>query len=133
MEFKLWIESKKLKAVIIKGNPKFIDNKKAKNFYEEIKDYLEKKDFEVVMDDGEPFTTPPKADLWVGHSRGADRLKFAPKGTKILAFGSKRNGAINHPEDDVTTPFHKIGKSPPTEHFIFTKKMKNAIDNMFNI
>ena len=68
--------SKNKTAVIIKGNPKFIDNNKdADSFYEEIKSFLEDLGFEVSFDKGEPYTSPDKADLWIGHSRGADRLR----------------------------------------------------------
>lgn len=121
--FKIWLESKT--AIIIKGNPKFIKNN---DFYQEIADYLTSKGFSVEFDNGEEYTIPPKADIWIGHSRGADRLKYAPKETKTIAFGSKLPNAINHPKDDVETSFHTISKSPPEYHFVFTDEMKKAID-----
>jgi len=130
--FQQWLESKHhLIAVIIKGNPRFIKNKRAQKFYKEIASYLKDKGCSVKFNAGKPYTTPPKADIWIGHSRGADRLRFAPKGTKTLAFGSKLPKAINHPKDDVETPYHLINKEPSKYHYIFTDKMKKAIDKLF--
>ncbi len=115
-------------AIIIKGNPKFInDNSDAERFYSEIHDFLERLGYEASFDAGEPHTIPPPADLWIGHSRGGDRLQFAPPETKTLLFGSGAPGAINHPDDNTT------GKAGPSEitpnlyHYIFTDEMKKTI------
>ena len=59
---------KKPTAVIIKGNPEYISGHD--DFYEEIKDFLEELGYKVSFDEGAPYTVPPKADLWIGHSRG---------------------------------------------------------------
>lgn len=72
-------------AIVIKGNPKFIEgNPEADRFYEGVRKILEDNGFAVSFDPGEPYTQPQPADLWVGHSRGVDRLRFAPDGTRTL-------------------------------------------------
>jgi hypothetical protein len=71
-------------AVIVKGNPKYIDNNPlADNFYADVKQRLEAKGYRVEFDAGADFTEPDQsAVLVVGHSRGAGRLKYAnPKAT----------------------------------------------------
>lgn len=119
---------KKLTAIIIKGNPKFIDrNIQADRFYKRIKNFLETLGYEVKVDNGEPYTCPEKADLWIGHSRGSDRLRFAPKGTHILAFGSSSKNAINHPKDNSVKITYPSDVLPNEFHYVFTKKMREAI------
>jgi hypothetical protein len=118
---------KKPTAVIIKGNPKYILNHD--DFYEEIKNFLEKLGYEASFDKGAPKTVPQKADLWIGHSRGSDRLEGAvPEYAKaVLAIGvpgpnNQPFPAINHPDDQP-----EVGKRPGDAHFIFTDEMKNKI------
>jgi 8-oxo-dGTP diphosphatase/2-hydroxy-dATP diphosphatase len=109
-------------AVVIKGNPKFIEgNKDARAFYLDLKTFLEGLGYAVVFDRGEPYTTPPPADLWVGHSRGSDRLRFAPTATKTLALGVE--GGINHSQDKALSP----GEVPGIFHYLLTEDMKNEI------
>lgn len=123
-------QASKPKAVIVKGNPRFIaGNPDADKFYNNIATYLGSKGYHVAFDPGEDYTVPDEtADLWIGHSRGVGRLRFAPPHVKTLAFGSNVEGAINHPEDDVTTPFHQTGGTPPPAHYEFTDDMRAAID-----
>lgn len=115
-------------AVIITGNAQIINSAKYKNiatkFYKDIKEYLESKGYSVTFDPGLEYTRPNKADLWIGHSRGASRLKYAYTGTKTLAFGDE-NG-INHPKDTAL----KKGNLMNDYHFIFCKEMKEAIDTI---
>ncbi len=109
-------------AIIIKGNSKFIEgNPLAEIFYQDIKKFLEGLGYQISFDSGEPYTTPPKADLWIGHSRGSDRLRFAPEGTKTVALGTL--GGINHPEDHAMLSGH----IPDKNHFILTDQMKKEI------
>ncbi len=116
------------RVVIITGNPKFVENNsQAKNFYSEIEKFLLNNACEVMIDPGAPYTKPPIADLWIGHSRGADRLKFAPEGVKILAIGSSIEEAINHPEDNTKEMYGESDVVPNRFHYIFTDEMKNAI------
>ncbi|OIO30826.1 hypothetical protein AUJ77_01605 [Candidatus Nomurabacteria bacterium CG1_02_43_90] len=119
---------KKLTAIIIKGNPKFIDhNIKADKFYKSIKNFLEALGYEAKFNNGEPYTSPEKADLWIGHSRGYLRLRFALKGTHILAFGSSSKNAINHPKDNSVKIAYPSDVLPNEFHYVFTKKMREAI------
>jgi hypothetical protein len=109
-------------AIIIKGNPKFIEgNVSAENFYNDLRTFLEGLGYIVSFDDGESYTTPPEADLWIGHSRGSDRLRFAPKSTKTIALGIQ--GGINHPKDRAILP----GQIPDEFHYILNDEMKNQI------
>lgn len=109
-------------AVIIKGNPEYVrDNKKAEKFYQEIRKILENEGFQVQFHDGEPHTVPDEADLWVGHSRGADRLRFAPDETHTVALGAE--DGINHPMDQAA----KRGGEPNWAHYSLTRKMRKAI------
>lgn len=115
-------------AVLITGNPKYIkDNPAADKFYEAIEQDLKAKGYTVRRDPGEPYTSPPNANLWIGHSRGADRLRFAPSGTRTLAFGSNAKGAINHPDDVVEM---SAGHVPPAAHYVFTPEMADAIHSV---
>ena len=109
-------------AIIIKGNPKFIsDNKDAEKFYNNLKVFLEDLNYSVTFDAGLPYTVPIFADLWVGHSRGSDRLRFAPNKTKTIAIGVE--GGINNLMDKALSS----GDIPDKNHYILTKEMKEKI------
>lgn len=84
-------------AVIIMGNPKYVDDPRVRDlaeaFYQEIKRILEKRGYRVELDPGEPYTSPDEsAALWVGHSRGIDRLRFAGAKIKTMALETKDRG-----------------------------------------
>ena len=121
-----------VRVVVIQGNPKYIrGNPKAKEFYLDIKAYIEKQGGIVSFDPGEPMTIPKvKADIWIGHSRGCDRLRFAPDGVKTIALGSSDKNAINDPEDNAITFTGKPDPNwkPNDHHFTLTDAMKKAID-----
>lgn len=109
-------------AVIIKGNPKFVDgNRDADRFYNELKLFLESLGYVVSLDTGEPYTEPKAADVWVGHSRGVDRLRFASEGTVTIAIGAE--GGINHPQDKSL----RKGDVPDQYHYMLTDEMKEQI------
>lgn len=133
---------KRKRAIIIKGNPKFtLDSNEAENFYNNIANHLGSRGYDISFDPGEPHTVPDEtADLWIGHSRGADRLRFAKPTTatfdtspyehekarihaleqlqlaKALGFNS-----INELPDNLRT-------TPPVEHYMFTPEMRDALD-----
>ncbi len=112
-------------AVIIKGNPKFVaSNPDADRFYADLKAFLEGLGFSVSFDAGEPYTSPPAADLWIGHSRGSDRLQYAPAGTITVALGTL--GGINHSDDNSLSP----GQVPDISHYILTQEMKEEIKSV---
>ncbi len=101
-------------VVIIRGNPRRAAPGTYGNIYEELSAKLQQQGFATQFDDGEPFTTPPKAYAWIGHSRGADRLRFA-KDMNVpisIAIGSKQPGAFNHPDDVVDIPPDDYEKLP---------------------
>lgn len=130
-------------SVIIKGNPKLVENNKsAEAFYLELKLFLESLSYEVLLDLGEPYTTPPTADLWIGHSRGSDRLRFAPEGTIIIGLGVPTSvegnnfAVVNHPRDELAHRVYEGGKIikgedtghlDDTYHYVLTEDMKKEI------
>lgn len=133
--------AKQKTAIIIKGNPKFIkDNDDADKFYDELKEFLEGLGYKTKLNAGRPYTQPAKADVWIGHSRGGDRLRFAPKNTKTIAVGYPEKGSINHPKDNATDPkrFHISNKDrfkdfePNKYHYTLSPKMKQQIIKTLN-
>ncbi len=137
------------RAVVIKGNPKYIEgNPQADAFYEALRQELTDAGYQTDFDPGEPFTEPPAADLWVGHSRGIDRLRFAPPGTRVLGIGGAGHGKIpvvNHPRDvsphipselfaegiDHDAAIAKLGLNPDDfdkgSHYELTDEMRKAL------
>jgi hypothetical protein len=78
-------------AVIIKGNPKYIDDPKNKplatEFYNEIKQLLVARGFRVTFSSGAAYSTPNlTAKAWIAHSRGIDRLQYTPKTVQTIAL-----------------------------------------------
>ena len=127
-------------AIIIKGNPELIvGNPLAEEFYNKLKFFLEKLGYAVSFDPGEPYTTPAAADLWIGHSRGADRLRFAPPGTVTIGIGVPETeepptfAIINHPDDTVAKRRYQGGKlaandaTDDSHHYTLTEAMKRAL------
>lgn len=112
-------------AVIITGNPKYVrGNRTASRFYDQLHAHLVDKGFDVAFDPGKAYTSPPPADVWIGHSRGSDRLRFAPSGTMTIAMGVPWNpDAINHPEDEA-----QVGARPGIAHFTLTDEMRARLD-----
>jgi hypothetical protein len=109
-------------AVLITGNPGYVRaNPTVESFYRDIEAELERLGFSTTRDPGEPHTMPPTADLWVGHSRGVDRFRFAPEDQARVAFGAE--GGVNHPEDKAW----QRGQVPGEQHFIFTDAMREAL------
>ena len=127
----------RLKAVIIKGNPKRI---LSNQIYDDLKKLLENLGMEVIFDDGEPYTKPPKSDIWIGHSRGVDRLQFAPKDTLTIKLGSSDKDALNHPDevissnpDDFDTLSQKQKQAHVTLHPSVANAIEKKIQERFNI
>lgn len=105
-------------AVIIRGNPKFVTgNPAAEKFYAKLQKYMEQQGYAVSQDAGEPHTTPPPANVWLGHSRGVDRFRFAPEGTRTIGLGAP--DGINHPDDLAMKP----GDVPTAAHYKLTPAM----------
>lgn len=123
----------RLSAVIIMGNPKYLNTPIAKKYYADIETYLKQLGVnEIVYDAGEPMTCPPKgADLYIAHSRGCDRERCMsdPK-IPFVKLGDP-DGVI-HPAD---LKWHKEvikfmpggNHTPPEEHFLFYKEQREAV------
>lgn len=114
-------------AIIVKGNPKYINIPKikpmAERFYNQIKELLEKKGFRVEFDPGEPYTSPKEeAVVWIGHSRGIDRLRFAPARIQTIALRTKDKGIGNYKSFDVQ------GEDPL--HYELSDSDKEAISKL---
>lgn len=115
-------------AVIITGNPVYLDKYKVESdsFYGKLKNILEAKGYDVSTDPGAELTKPKKADVWIGHSRGAGRLRYAPEGTLTIPIGSKLPGAVNHELD------RSINDLSPDavdiNHFIIDRGMEGKIN-----
>jgi hypothetical protein len=109
-------------AVIIRGNPKFVvDNPAAEDFYAKLQKHMEQQGYTVSQDAGEPHTTPAAANVWLGHSRGVDRFRFAPEGTRTI--GLVAPDGINHPDDAAMKP----GDVPTAAHYKLTPEMLAAL------
>jgi adenylate kinase family enzyme/8-oxo-dGTP pyrophosphatase MutT (NUDIX family) len=127
-------------AVIIKGNPRYLNSDYAK-YYSDVADELRKSGYsDISFDTGEEGTVPRKADLWLGHSRGMSRLKFAPDGTKTLRIDDYED---EDPEYNkmVSKLLSELGVSnisevpvdsrpvPGKSHYTMTSALRNAIRN----
>jgi ribosomal protein S18 acetylase RimI-like enzyme len=124
-----------LKAIIIKGNPKYINNSLARNYYKEIEKFLKDNGVkEVHYDSGEALTIPDEtADLYVGHSRGTSRRQYmSEEKQKVFLMFGVPEGII----DPVDLKWCKevwvkgTDQQPPKEHFILIPKQKEAILNL---
>lgn len=117
-------------ATIVKGNPDHVkDNEKAKEYYDEIANYLREKGFSVETDPGKRKTVPSEEDdLWIGHSRGVERLQYAPDDIKTLAFGAPEEDAYTHPKDRKLMLEEGREYEPVDEHYQFIDEQMQAID-----
>ena len=90
-------EEKLKSAVIIKGNPYYVNKDSEnnyENYYKQVEGILREAGYgDVSYDPGEDYTAPKDADLWVGHSRGGGRLRLAPENTKTLRLDDYEDGA----------------------------------------
>ena len=103
-EFKR-VRSVKPKAVIVKGNQKYIEHPSIKpladRFYSEIKTILESKGYEVSFDAGDDHTVPDEtAAVWIGHSRGIDRLRFANPDIRTIKLQTQDSTRIFADNDE---------------------------------
>jgi hypothetical protein len=113
-------------AVIVKGNPKYLRDRRVKPmaeaFYADVKERLEKRGYRVEFDAGQPYTLPnEKAKVWVGHSRGIDRLDHAPAHIKTIALQTE-----DHKKTFASLDAH--GRDP--SHYQLSEKDKRALDRI---
>ena len=118
-----------LRAVLLKGNPRFVKTDLAEAYYNEIIEFMENLGVEVIIDPGAPHTCPPKAHFYVAHSRACDRqvcFEDSLELANFIMFGVP--DGICHPKDRAW--FEAGAKGiPVNEHFIFTADQKLAIEN----
>ena len=59
------------------------------------------KGFWVKFNDGKEYTSPNiRAKVWIGHSRGIDRLRFAPDTVQTIALQTKDKGKYGYKSFD---------------------------------
>ena len=123
---------KKLRAVIIKGNPKYINTSLARGYYSKIESFLKTHGVHDVTMDAGDYETRPRldADLYIAHSRGCGRKKYMPvdKQKVFLSFGTA--GGVNDPVDLkwIKEVYVKgTHQQPPKEHFVFIQAQQDAI------
>jgi hypothetical protein len=126
---------KNLKAIIIKSNPKYINNSIAQKYYKEIEKFLKDNGVSIVeFNDGKEYTIPKlDADIYIGHSKGCDRYEHMPKDKQKVFL---KFGVIDGIIDPIDLKWQKeewtidTDKQPPKEHFILFKDQKEAILNL---
>jgi len=120
-------------AVIIKGNPKFINTSDAKDYYADIEAHLRGLGYEVQYDTGKDYTRPRQdADLYIAHSRGAGRYDFMEEKNKkkFVKLGTL-DGVID-PVDKKWQLANPPGGNvpPPREHFIYDEVQRATVNKM---
>ncbi len=126
--------TRRTKVIIIKGNPKYIDlNPHADKFYNELKQKFVANGYYVKFDNGEPFTLPDtNASIWIGHSRGTDRLRFAPSGIATIKLHTLSNDGDSKDhyvlsKEDIKT-LHNLGLNEST----ILEEAKTSFFDKFN-
>jgi len=112
-------------AIIIHGNSKYED--KSKKLYLDLEKILKASGYDKIEHDpGLDYTEPKKADVWIGFSRGENRLKFGPKNIKKISIGGTMGDYnISNPKDSEKC-INDIC-IPNKHHFILTDKMKEEL------
>jgi hypothetical protein len=124
------MKKKNKTAVVIKGNPFYIDDDvNAFMFYSSLGDYLGKIGYDVVrfFDAGTAVGFLPEADIYIGHSMGTESLSGLSKKDRKIKLGIK--DGLYHPDDNC---IGKVGRPkkdfrPNKFHYILTDEMKEAI------
>jgi hypothetical protein len=142
----LWSKSASTQPVsdvyIIKGNPE-VDTGNAHNyasFYEDVAKVVGENGFTYSFDDGLGGTLPPGGKLWIGHSRGGDRLRFAPKEVATLKLDdfepaeAKEKQRLAYEQLFKTQGYKNIADvplhlrpQPGPEHYTLNEEAKAAI------
>lgn len=125
------------KAIIIKGNPKYINNDLARKYYKDIQSFLIKHGVtQVEFDNGDAYTIPIlDADLYIAHSRGCSRYNFMPKEKQKVFLKLGVPDGIIDPIDlkwQNEVWFKDTDEQPPKEHFVFNSKQKESVLKLIN-
>lgn len=113
-------------AIIVKGNPKYLRlpevKPMAEQFYSDLHDRVASKGYEVRFDEGKPYTSPDEsAEVWIGHSRGADRLDYAPNHIKTIYLQTNDTHHIHGIAD-------RTGRGP--KHYQLSSRDLEALDSL---
>lgn len=114
-------------AVLITGNPKYVQGDykdQADAFYQSIEKELDRLGVQHSRDPGLPYTEPDVADIYIGHSRGADRLKYVSPDSYRISLGTNDEYSINHSKD---RSLYSGAPTPDIYHFRLTPRMRQAI------
>ncbi len=119
-----------VKAIIIKGNPSYINNDIARKYYKDIELFLKENGVDKVeFDNGDDKTLPKlDADLYIAHSRGCSRYQYMPKDKQkvFLKFGVP-DGVIDPVDLKWCKEVWEVDKNtpsqPPKEHLYIKKKI----------
>lgn len=107
-------------AILITGNPIYLNSQRFKTravvFYNEITELLKIQGFCVKEDPGLDYTVPPDADLWIAHSRGMDRLRWAAPTTAVFRI-----------DDHLPHDHLQANGEPSIKHFIVNDSLRQAI------
>lgn len=124
----------KLSAVIIKGNPKYIDNNPlATQYYQAVETYLKQLGVnDIAYDAGADYTCPRKdADLYIAHSRGCSRIRCfedLKDPAPFVMLGDARG--VIHPKDahwQAHVWTSDTAALPPHEHYEFFSEQRAAV------
>lgn len=127
---------------IIKGNPE-VDKANAGHYeklYDDIAKIVGENGFTSEFDQGLDKTVPPGGKLWIGHSRGGDRLRFAPDNISTLRlddFEPADYKAKQQVEYDKIMKEHKVNTvadlpiearpTPGKEHYMLSDEAMTAL------
>lgn len=124
-------EAEVKQVVILKGNPAYVENNNwASDFYIELEMFLMELGCDVITLPGTPGIRPdrthPDAKLWVGHSMGTERLRFAGPGVRTVMLSVPEG--FHHPEDDACILERSPkGWKPNQYHYTLTLEMEMAL------
>lgn len=126
---------KKPVAVIIKDDIQLTrGNSQADMYYKRLTEHLERKGWEVELNDGQMHNKPNlKAHLWIAHGAGEKRMHLGQPPIRKAWLGSLVKDSATHPKDrEALKAFADSDKSkqytPPREHWELTQEQKNAVD-----
>ena len=141
-------ESENKKAVIVKGNPYYVEGIQkdlADKFYSELEELLKKSGYKEVIFEDPDSSEIEEADLWIGHSKGEGKLKRiekngeVPEGTRLIylskyepGYNSWRAGLKKQMKEKGYKSWTKFISQekplPNKEHYLVTDKLKRAIE-----
>jgi 8-oxo-dGTP pyrophosphatase MutT (NUDIX family) len=133
---------------IIRGNPDADPENVGKYdaFYNNVKDHVSSLGYSAEFDSGLPNTVPPGGKFWLGHSRGGDRLRFAPQhGASALRLDDYEPDATRETQNAAYKKlFTQLGVAriadvpvslrpkPGPEHYTYNDRMRAAVSRLLS-